>query len=114
MKVIFRLLLLVAIMASLVFGYYWLMQKYATPPDGTIIDQKMSEWRQASERGEVIVVEGRLTRADGGYYLVFDDRSRVAARSDSLSLSSFIDKRVTVWGGVRGESLIINKIQELQ
>jgi hypothetical protein len=113
MKIIFRLLLLVAVMAGLVFGYYWLMQKYALPPEETALEERMVEWRKASQRGEEITVEGRLVRDDSGYKLVLNDRSRVDVRSNSLSLSSYIEKKVALWGEVQGEVLVVNKIQEL-
>lgn len=114
MKLIFRIILLIAIMAGLVFGYYRLMQRFASIQDEPIVSEQMQQWQQAAERGEQILARGRLTRSDGVYFLSFEDRSKVEVRGGSLALSSFIGKEVEVAGELRGEMLMISKVQEIK
>ncbi len=114
MKIIFRIILLIAMMVGLVFGYYWLMQRYSSSQNKMITGEQLQQWQLASERGEPILVKGRLTSDDNIHYFNVEEKGKIEVRSDNLSLSSFVNKEIEALGVLRGEVLVINKIQEVK
>ncbi|GEM_PF-2380931 len=113
MKLIVRLLMLIAVMAILIGGYYYAMRHYSAPAVST--DKAKEYQRQIMNSAEEsLVLTGTLTRIDFFYYLDQEDKLRIPVISQQIDLNSYIDKPVAVKVRLSGDQLDIFQIEELE
>ncbi|KUK79288.1 MAG: hypothetical protein XD95_0495 [Microgenomates bacterium 39_7] len=113
MKLVLRLILLFAIMAGLIFGYYYLMRHFAISRDNQVSREQIQQWQQATTRSEPIVVVGKLIRENSLYYLNLGNEGKIQVQSTALSLSSYVDMQVEIVAEFKDDILQVYKIQEL-
>lgn len=114
MKIIFRSLLLIAVMAGLVFGYYYLMKYFAVSRSSLVSSEQIQEWQQATTRSEPIVVVGLIVREDSLYYLNLGNQGKIQVSSANLSLASYVGKQVEIVAEFKNDRLEVYKVQELE
>jgi preprotein translocase subunit YajC len=105
-----RIIMLLAIMAALVVGFYWAMHRQVVKREaGPEVDQSLI--KQGDQTYEVT---GLVTTVDGRYFIKREEGALIEIDSLQLNLQVFIGEEVKVAGQYSGDTLMVSKIEVIE
>ncbi len=111
-KIIFRIILLVAVIVGLIYGYLFYMKQSALKQDRGV-NSSYSQLEMLADKEGQVTLEGEVVIIDNRYYLEIDGGTQVELKTTQLSLGSYLNKRVELSGKLNKERVEISKIQEI-
>ena len=104
-----RIIMLLAVMAVLVAGFYWVMYRQAAKRAA----EPEVEQQLIKHGDQIYEVTGLVTATDGRYFIKREEGALIEIGSLQLNLQVFIGEEAKVAGQYSGDTLMVSKIEVL-
>lgn len=111
-KIIFRIILLIAVIVGLVYGYLFYMKQSALRQNEGV-NSAYSQLEMLADKEGGVTLEGKVVIIDNSYFLELDEGTQIELKTTQLSLGSYLNKRVELSGKLNKQKVEISKIQEI-